>query len=182
MLNHPKITFFIISNRPHPILNNLACQTDDINLKVQIRLPHLQPLTLERAHMYSVDKQQVSIIQVRGNGASGESNGAAITNLQRSPSVGSRPVSIALTVGHLDKPPRPDLPDHIAKSHTRTKSEGTIIDLPSPISPVHNLERSLQPVAPSSPRNQQQRPPRPQPPPPPPPASAKKSVHESTNL
>lgn len=141
------------------------------------------PLTLERAHMYSVDKQQVSIIQVRGNGNAfcnpGESNGNTASNLQRSPSVGSRPSSMSLYGERPEKPARPDVPDQ-AKAHARTKSEGNIIDVQTQTETVVVLKSPQQPV-PASPRFHQ-RPPRPQPPPPPPPSTRPKSEQESTNL
>lgn len=147
----------------------------------------LQLLTLERAHMYSVDKQQVSIIQVRGNNNafhSGESNGNTGSNLQRSPSVGSRPSSMSLSCDRPEKPPRPDVPEPI-KAHARTRSEGNIIDVQTQtdtiiISKSQQQQQQQQP-SPASPRFLQ-RPPRPQPPPPPPPTARAKSEHESTNL
>ncbi|XP_012268528.2 rho GTPase-activating protein 44-like isoform X2 [Athalia rosae] len=114
------------------------------------------PLTLERAHMYSVDKQQ------------------------RSPSVGSRPASMSLPGEHRpEKPPRPDMPEQI-RSHTRTRSEGNIIDVQTQTETVIVPKTPQQPPPPS-PRFLQ-RPPRPQPPPPPPPTARAKSEHESTNL
>ncbi|KAK2585850.1 hypothetical protein KPH14_010444 [Odynerus spinipes] len=113
------------------------------------------PLTLERAHMYSVDKQQ------------------------RSPSVGSRPSSMSLYGERPEKPARPDVPEQ-AKAHARTKSEGNIIDVQTQTETVVVLKSPQQPV-PASPRFHQ-RPPRPQPPPPPPPSARPKSEQESTNL
>lgn len=133
--------------------------------------------------MYSVDKQQVSIIQVRGNNAASntlnESNGNSTSNLQRSPSVGSRPSSMALTSDRPEKPPRPDLPGQ-TKTHARTRSEGNIIDVQTQTETVI-VPKSPQHITPASPRFHQ-RPPRPQPPPPPPPTTRPKSDHESTNL
>lgn len=133
-----------------------------------------------------MDKQQVSIIRVPGNGNGiNESNGNSTTsNLQRSPSVGSRPLSVpVLEPHHLndqkpDKPPRPtDLaqkPIPSGRAHVRTRSEGNIIDVQT------QTETSVVPK--SSPRFIS-RPPRPQPPPPPPPTTRQhKSEHESTNL
>lgn len=141
-------------------------------------------LTLERAHMYSVDKQQVSIIQVRGNNNalhSGQSNGNTGSNLQRSPSVGSRPSSMSLSCDRPEKPPRPDVPE-TTKAHTRTRSEGNIIDVQTQTDTiiVSKSQQQQQP-SPASPRFLQ-RPPRPQPPPPPPPTARPKSEQESTNL
>ncbi|XP_058797155.1 rho GTPase-activating protein 44-like isoform X2 [Phymastichus coffea] len=137
--------------RPHPRHSNENLDADS------------GPLTLERIHMYSVDKQQ------------------------RSPSVGSRPVSMSLSHGSMtmqppEKPPRPEhLPDPI-KSHSRTRSEGNIIDVQTQTNTVIVPKSQQQQVPPASPRFHQ-RPPRPQPPPPPPPTGAKpKSDHESTNL
>lgn len=137
--------------------------------------------------MYSVDKQQVSIIQVRGNfpgvNNSGEQNsgsGGSGPNLQRSPSVGSRPASMSLPGEHRpEKPPRPDMPEQI-KTHSRTRSEGNIIDVQTQTETVIVPKTPQQPPPPS-PRFLQ-RPPRPQPPPPPPPTGRAKSEHESTNL
>lgn len=129
--------------------------------------------------MYSVDKQQVSIIQVRDNGA-------ASINLQRSPSVGSRPVSMSLSShDRPDKmipPPRPEPPDQV-RSHSRTRSEGNIIDVHTQTSTVIVPKIQQQQIPPASPRFLQ-RPPRPQPPPPPPPTGTPrpKSDNESTNL
>lgn len=142
----------------------------------------LQLLTLERAHMYSVDKQQVSIIQVRGNSSTyhiGENNGSTGSNLQRSPSVGSRPSSMSLSGDRPEKPPRPDAPE-TTKAHTRTRSEGNIIDVQTQTDTII-VSKSPQQPSPASPRFLQ-RPPRPQPPPPPPPTARTKSEQESTNL
>ena len=142
----------------------------------------LQLLTLERAHMYSVDKQQVSIIQVRGNNNAfhtGESNGNTGSILQRSPSVGSRPSSMSLSGDRPEKPPRPDVPEP-TKAHTRTRSEGNIIDVQTQTDTII-VSKSPQQPSPASPRFLQ-RPPRPQPPPPPPPNARTKSEQESTNL
>lgn len=145
---------------------------------------HLQPLTLERAHVYSVDKQQVSIIQVRGgnNIFPGESTGnTATSNLQRSPSVGSRPSSMSLYgTERPDNPERPDAPHEQTKAHARTRSEGNIIDVQTQTNTVVTVLKSPQ-QKPASPRVHQ-RPPRPQPPPPPPPTVRPKSDQESTNL
>ncbi|XP_011870078.1 PREDICTED: rho GTPase-activating protein 44-like isoform X2 [Vollenhovia emeryi] len=142
------------------------------------------PLTLERAHVYSVDKQQVSIIQVRGgnNAIPGESTGnTATSNLQRSPSVGSRPSSMSLYGPERpEKPERPDAPHEQTKAHARTRSEGNIIDVQTQTNTVVTVLKSPQ-QKPASPRIHQ-RPPRPQPPPPPPPTARSKSDHESTNL
>ncbi|XP_043258797.1 rho GTPase-activating protein 44-like [Colletes gigas] len=141
------------------------------------------PLTLERAHVYSVDKQQVSIIQVRGNGnvfcTSGDNNGNTASNLQRSPSVGSRPSSMSLYGERPEKPAKLNAPEQ-TKAHVRTRSEGNIIDVQTQTETVVVLKSPQQPV-PASPRFHQ-RPPRPQPPPPPPPTTRLKSEHESTNL
>ena len=177
-------------------------------ININISIPS-QPLTLERTHMYSVDNQlqQVSIIQVRnGNNIStAESNGnnnsngiTSIVNLQRSPSVGSRPSSMTASQQQLnskvvntnsltrpEKPPRPDLPEQI-RSHSRTRSEGNIIDVHTqtetvvvPRSLHHHHQQQQQPASPRF----LQRPPRPQPPPPPPPFGVRpKSDNESTNL
>ncbi|XP_066601578.1 rho GTPase-activating protein 44-like isoform X2 [Prorops nasuta] len=134
------------------------------------------PLTLERAHMYSVEKQQVSIIQVRGNGNasySGENNGN--TNLQRSPSVGSRPSSMSMHGERPEKPVRPEGPSE-AKAHVRTRSEGNIIDVHTQTETVVVQKSPQQPLQ-ASPRFHQ-RPPRPQPPPPPPPTARPKSEQE----
>ncbi|XP_057323053.1 rho GTPase-activating protein 44-like isoform X2 [Microplitis mediator] len=172
--------------RPSSLIRQHIRQSND-NLDADVG-----PLTLERTHMYSVDKQQVSIIQVRGNNpANSTSSSSSITsaetngnvpNLQRSPSVGSRPTSVSFTNDRPEKPPRPtDLPPEPTKSHSRTRSEGNIIDVQTqtetvivPKSPPHHN-------TPVSPRFHQ-RPPRPQPPPPPPPTTRPKSDHESTNL
>lgn len=143
--------------------------------------------------MYLVDKQQVSIVHVAsGNGC--ESNGSITSstiNLQRSPSVGSRPVSMSLSsASYLDrpeKPPRPDLPEAV-RSHSRTRSEGNIIDVHTQTQTVivskasAGQQQQQQGQPPASPRFHQ-RPPRPQPPPPPPPTGVRpKSDNESTNL
>ncbi|XP_011637108.1 SH3 domain-binding protein 1-like isoform X1 [Pogonomyrmex barbatus] len=142
------------------------------------------PLMLERAHVYSVDKQQVSIIQVRGgnNAIPGESTGnTATSNLQRSPSVGSRPSSMSLYgTERPEKLERPDVPHEQAKAHARTRSEGNIIDVQTQTNTVVTVLKSPQ-QKPASPRVHQ-RPPRPQPPPPPPPTVRPKSEQESTNL
>lgn len=162
--------------RPSSLIRQQQRQSNE-NLDVESG-----PLTLERAHVYSVDKQQVSIIQVRGNGTgfhtSSESNTAS--NLQRSPSVGSRPSSMSLSGDGPEKPPRPDMPEQ-TKVHARTRSEGNIIDVQTQTATVIVPKLPQQPP-PASPRIVQ-RPPRPQPPPPPPPTAARpKSDHESTNL
>ncbi|XP_076389126.1 rho GTPase-activating protein 44 isoform X2 [Megachile rotundata] len=113
------------------------------------------PLTLERAHVYSVDKQQ------------------------RSPSVGSRPSSMSLYGERPEKPTKLNAPEQ-TKAHVRTRSEGNIIDVQTQTETVVVLKSPQQPV-PASPRFHQ-RPPRPQPPPPPPPTTRIKSEQESTNL
>ncbi|KOX67551.1 Rho GTPase-activating protein 17 [Melipona quadrifasciata] len=113
------------------------------------------PLTLERAHVYSVDKQQ------------------------RSPSVGSRPSSMSLYGERPEKPAKLNAPEQ-TKAHVRTRSEGNIIDVQTQTETVVVVKSPQQPV-PASPRFHQ-RPPRPQPPPPPPPTARIKSEHESTNL
>ncbi|XP_012271753.1 rho GTPase-activating protein 44 isoform X2 [Orussus abietinus] len=129
------------------------------------------PLTLERAHVYSVEKQQ------------------------RSPSVGSRPSSgmVPASVPVLapipgsavadrpEKPPRPDAPreQHTRSSHARTRSEGNIVDVQTQTEATQGMPKSPQPASPRF----LQRPPRPQPPPPPPPIAAKlRAENESTNL
>ncbi|XP_070517951.1 rho GTPase-activating protein 44 isoform X3 [Cardiocondyla obscurior] len=143
-------------------------------------------LTLERAHVYSVDKQQVSIIQVRGgnNAIPGESThggNTATSNLQRSPSVGSRPSSMSLYGNERpERPEKPDMPREQARAHSRTRSEGNIIDVQTQTNTVVTVLKSPQ-QKPASPRVHQ-RPPRPQPPPPPPPTARPKSDQESTNL
>ncbi|XP_012538767.1 rho GTPase-activating protein 44 isoform X2 [Monomorium pharaonis] len=118
------------------------------------------PLTLERAHVYSVDKQQ------------------------RSPSVGSRPSSMSLY--GTERPEKTEKPnaapyEQQAKAHTRTRSEGNIIDVQTQTNTVVTVLKSPQ-QKPASPRVVHQRPPRPQPPPPPPPIVRPKSDQESTNL
>ncbi|OAD61675.1 Rho GTPase-activating protein 17 [Eufriesea mexicana] len=113
------------------------------------------PLTLERAHVYSVDKQQ------------------------RSPSVGSRPSSMSLYGERPEKPAKLNAPEQ-AKAHVRTRSEGNIIDVQTQTETVIVVKSPQQPV-PASPRFHP-RPPRPQPPPPPPPTIRIKLEHESTNL
>ncbi|KAM0729612.1 Rho GTPase-activating protein 17 [Formica fusca] len=143
------------------------------------------PLTLERAHVYSVDKQQVSIIQVRGgnNVIPGmESTGnTATSNLQRSPSVGSRPSSMSLYgAERSEKLEKLDTPHEQTKAHVRTRSEGNIMDVQTQTNTVVTILKSPQ-QKPASPRVHQ-RPPRPQPPPPPPPTTRPKSEQESTNL
>ncbi|XP_067212728.1 rho GTPase-activating protein 44-like isoform X3 [Linepithema humile] len=115
------------------------------------------PLTLERAHVYSVDKQQ------------------------RSPSVGSRPSSMSLYgTERPEKPEKPNAPHEQAKAHARTRSEGNIVDVQTQTNTVVTVLKSPQ-QKPASPRVHQ-RPPRPQPPPPPPPTTRPKSDQESTNL
>lgn len=152
----------------------------------KLSLNRLQPLTLERAHVYSVDKQQVSIIQVRGgnNAIPSECAGnTATSNLQRSPSVGSRPSSMSLYgTERPEKPERPDMPheQQQAKAHARTRSEGNIVDVQTQTNTIVTVLKSPQ-QKPASPRVHQ-RPPRPQPPPPPPPTARSKSEQESTNL
>ncbi|KOC62903.1 Rho GTPase-activating protein 17 [Habropoda laboriosa] len=113
------------------------------------------PLTLERAHVYSVDKQQ------------------------RSPSVGSRPSSMSLYGERPEKPAKLNAPEQ-TKAHVRTRSEGNIIDVQTQTETVITVKSPQQPV-PASPRFHQ-RPPRPQPPPPPPPTARFKLEQESTNL
>ncbi|XP_016907023.1 rho GTPase-activating protein 44 isoform X2 [Apis cerana] len=114
------------------------------------------PLTLERAHVYSVDKQQ------------------------RSPSVGSRPSSMSLYGERPEKPAKLNAPEQ-TKAHVRTRSEGNIIDVQTQTETVVVVKTSPPQPVPASPRFHQ-RPPRPQPPPPPPPTARIKSEHESTNL
>ncbi|OXU23218.1 hypothetical protein TSAR_001023 [Trichomalopsis sarcophagae] len=154
---------------------------------------------LERTHTYSVDKPQVSIIQVFESDGFDSNADNVITssstiNLQRSPSVGSRPVSMSLSA---EKPPRPDLPESSPlnvcsnRSHSRTRSEGNIVDVHTQtqtvvVSKAPVGQQQQQGPPPASPRFHQ-RPPRPQPPPPPPPTTAtaavrSKSDSESTNL
>lgn len=135
--------------------------------------------------MYSVDKQQVSIIQVRGgnNTIPGESTGnTATSNLQRSPSVGSRPSSMSLYGAERPEKSEKSAAPHEqqAKAHARTRSEGNIIDVQTQTNTVVTVLKSPQ-QKPVSPRIHQ-RPPRPQPPPPPPPTIRPKSDQESTNL
>ncbi|XP_078041211.1 rho GTPase-activating protein 44 isoform X3 [Augochlora pura] len=113
------------------------------------------PLTLERAHVYSVDKQQ------------------------RSPSVGSRPSSMSLYGERSEKPAKLSAPEQ-TKAHVRTRSEGNIIDVQTQTETVVVI-KSPQQTVPASPRFHQ-RPPRPQPPPPPPPTARLKTDQESTNL
>ncbi|XP_011300723.1 rho GTPase-activating protein 44-like isoform X2 [Fopius arisanus] len=137
--------------RPSSLIRPHMRQSNE-NLDVDVG-----PITLERAHMYSVDKQQ------------------------RSPSVGSRPSSMALSGERPEKPPRPDMPEQ-NKSHNRTRSEGNIIDVQTQTQTVIVPKSPLQiQTGEKSPRFHQ-RPPRPQPPPPPPPTNRPKSDHESTNL
>ncbi|XP_029670825.1 rho GTPase-activating protein 44-like isoform X3 [Formica exsecta] len=115
------------------------------------------PLTLERAHVYSVDKQQ------------------------RSPSVGSRPSSMSLYgAERSEKLEKLDTPHEQTKAHVRTRSEGNIMDVQTQTNTVVTILKSPQ-QKPASPRVHQ-RPPRPQPPPPPPPTTRPKSEQESTNL
>ncbi|XP_025992134.2 rho GTPase-activating protein 44 isoform X2 [Solenopsis invicta] len=116
------------------------------------------PLTLERAHVYSVDKQQ------------------------RSPSVGSRPSSMSLYGAERPEKSEKSAAPHEqqAKAHARTRSEGNIIDVQTQTNTVVTVLKSPQ-QKPVSPRIHQ-RPPRPQPPPPPPPTIRPKSDQESTNL
>ncbi|XP_014223103.1 rho GTPase-activating protein 44-like [Trichogramma pretiosum] len=184
--------------RPHPRLSNENLDSSPA------------PMPLERSQMHSMEKlQQVSVVQVQnGNNIPSEnsSNKISITgnvNLQRSPSVGSRPASMSVSQHHLDttggssvghtnslhrpeKPPRPDLPEQI-RSHSRTRSEGNIVDVQtqSDTAVTHrslNHQHLQQQQLPASPRFHQ-RPPRPQPPPPPPPTNVRsKSDNESTNL
>ncbi|CAB0041670.1 unnamed protein product [Trichogramma brassicae] len=184
--------------RPHPRLSNENLDSSPA------------PMPLERSQMHSMEKlQQVSVMQVQnGNNIPSEnsSNKISITgnvNLQRSPSVGSRPASMSVSQHHLDatggssvghtnslhrpeKPPRPDLPEQI-RSHSRTRSEGNIVDVQtqSDTAVTHrslNHQHLQQQQLPASPRFHQ-RPPRPQPPPPPPPTNVRsKSDNESTNL
>ncbi|XP_011150034.1 rho GTPase-activating protein 44 isoform X2 [Harpegnathos saltator] len=138
--------------RQHPRHSNENLETDP------------GPLTLERAHVYSVDKQQ------------------------RSPSVGSRPSSISLygSERREEKAARPAEQSYQAscveqaKAHARTRSEGNIIDVQTQTD-ARVIVRSPQQNVPASPRFHQ-RPPRPQPPPPPPPTARPKSEQESTNL
>ncbi|XP_014481343.1 PREDICTED: rho GTPase-activating protein 44-like isoform X2 [Dinoponera quadriceps] len=138
--------------RQHPRHSNENLETDP------------GPLTLERAHVYSVEKQQ------------------------RSPSVGSRPSSISL-YGSERREERAARPAEQscqapcaeqAKAHARTRSEGNIIDVQTQTD-ARVVVRSPQQNVPASPRFHQ-RPPRPQPPPPPPPNVRPKSEQESTNL
>ncbi|XP_044576028.1 rho GTPase-activating protein 44-like isoform X2 [Cotesia glomerata] len=151
-----------------------------------------RPSSLMRQHLrqsndnLDTDVGQVSIIQVRGSGGSSNSNSAetngGVPNLQRSPSVGSRPTSVSFTNDRPEKPPRPtDLPPEPTKSHSRTRSEGNIIDVQTQTETVIVPKSPPHQNTPVSPRFHQ-RPPRPQPPPPPPPTMRPKSDHESTNL
>ncbi|XP_015428750.1 PREDICTED: rho GTPase-activating protein 44-like isoform X2 [Dufourea novaeangliae] len=125
----------------------------------------------------------VSIIQVRGNGnvlgTTGDNNGNMASNLQRSPSVGSRPSSMSLYGERPEKPAKLSAPEQ-TKAHVRTRSEGNIIDVQTQTDTVVVHKSPQQPV-PASPRFHQ-RPPRPQPPPPPPPTMRPKLEQESTNL
>ncbi|RZF45716.1 hypothetical protein LSTR_LSTR005011 [Laodelphax striatellus] len=125
------------------------------------------PVSLERAHVYSVDKQQVSIIQV-GNGPKQENNKTDCKDSIEKP----------------ERPPKPELLPEKSQvlTHRRTPSEGHIIDK------GHN-------AAPESPRSVTRMPPRPTIPPPPHPAQqggtsssplptspTSKTASESTNL
>ncbi|XP_014206008.1 rho GTPase-activating protein 17 isoform X2 [Copidosoma floridanum] len=152
------------------------------------------PITTDRTQMSSIDKAQVSIQVVGANKTNGTISSA---NLQRSPSVGSRPTSMSVSatstahhqqqsnaVDRPNKPPRPDaLPTEHVRAHSRTRSEGNIIDVQTqtqtiivPRSAGYAQQQS------TSPRSYQ-RLSRPQPPPPPPPTTTRpKSDNESTNL
>ncbi|XP_039290737.1 rho GTPase-activating protein 17 isoform X2 [Nilaparvata lugens] len=116
------------------------------------------PVSLERAHVYSVDKQQVSIIQV-GNGPKQDSNKSDCKDPVEKP----------------ERPPKPELLPEKSQvlTHRRTPSEGHIIDK------GHS-------APPDSPRCVTRMPPRPTippPPHPPPPTSpTSKTASESTNL
>ncbi|XP_075231101.1 rho GTPase-activating protein 44-like isoform X2 [Lycorma delicatula] len=119
-------------------------------------------VSLERAHVYSVDKQQVSIIQV-GN------------DLKQVPSDSSN--SKSEKRDNYEKPERPPKPEVLAEkthvmSHHRSPSEGFIID------------QGLN-APPESPRTLTRPPPRPTIPPPPNPQSQSPTsgkTNESTNL
>ncbi|XP_067014084.2 rho GTPase-activating protein 44 [Anabrus simplex] len=145
---------------------------------------------LERTHMYSVDKQQVSIIQVGGEREKTDSV------LQRSPSVGGgvRPLSMSLPdkTSQVEKPERPPKSENVVhvsekehrhSSHSRTLSEGNIVDIDSNKTVILKHPPTSSGNPPGSPRVLN-RPPRPQPPPPPPPTikSRSDSTAESTDL
>ncbi|XP_054281560.1 rho GTPase-activating protein 44-like isoform X1 [Macrosteles quadrilineatus] len=116
------------------------------------------PVSLERAHVYSVDKQQVSIIQVTGDKESRIQDWF--------PTFVMSLVRFKKRKDSGEKPERPPKPEALAVTHNpghkRTASEGNIVDngtgpLKSPVNPS--------------------RPPRPMPPPPPTP-----KARESTDL
>ncbi|GLH02895.1 Rho GTPase-activating protein 17 [Gryllus bimaculatus] len=141
---------------------------------------------LERTHVYSVDKQQVSIIQVGGEREKTDHVS------QQSPSIGggSRPSSMSLPdKSHQnekpERPPKPEVMAHTKEqrspSHWRTLSEGNILDFEADQSGMKHPSSCALPL--ESPRVLH-RPPRPTPPPPPPPTSRSRSdsIVESTDL
>ncbi|XP_076671081.1 rho GTPase-activating protein 44 isoform X2 [Andrena cerasifolii] len=178
--------------RKRPDSNSTVC-TSTLDRSSKPAIPErpvglIRPSSLIRQHPRhsneNLDTETgVSIIQVRGNGnafsATADNNGNTASNLQRSPSVGSRPSSMSLYGDRPEKPAKLSAPEQ-TKAHVRTRSEGNIIDVQTQTETVVVLKSPQQPV-PVSPRFHQ-RPPRPQPPPPPPPTTRLKSEHESTNL
>lgn len=157
---------------------------------------------LERTHMYCVDKQQVAIIQVGGEkekmvAVPISNNNSNEPVLQRSPSIGGRPLSVSLSDKgqFLEKPERPPKPENAnscvergphQSSHSRTMSEGNIFNFDKDKSGMRQQPSQTSPQgsgnSPGSPRHPS-RPPRPQPPPPPPPGKSKQErAWESTDL
>ncbi|XP_021935653.1 rho GTPase-activating protein 44-like isoform X3 [Zootermopsis nevadensis] len=155
---------------------------------------------LERTHIYSVDKQQVSIIQVGGEKE--KTVAVPINNnnnepvFQRSPSIGSHPLSVSLSdKGQcLEKPERPPNPENAKaciergkhqSSHSRTMSEGNIFNIDTDQSAIRPQAPLTSPQGsgnlPGSPRHPG-RPPRPQPPAPPAGKSKQERAWESTDL
>ncbi|XP_034187751.1 rho GTPase-activating protein 44 isoform X2 [Osmia lignaria lignaria] len=180
----------IIELRKKPESNSMSGSAPDRSSKPAIPerpVGLIRPSSLIKPPRHSNENLDtetgVSIIQVRGNGnvfcTTGNNNGNAASNLQRSPSVGSRPSSMSLYGERPEKPAKLNAPEQ-TKAHVRTRSEGNIIDVPTQTETVVVLKSPQQPV-PASPRFHQ-RPPRPQPPPPPPPTTRVKSEQESTNL
>lgn len=101
----------------------------------------LTPTVLERTHIYSVDKQQATLIQVGGSASDAvESDEGPRTSVQRTHSSGGKDAEL-------------EQPKCLSASRHLSQSEGSITD------------------APLSPRPQPGRPPRPQVPAPPPPCA-----------
>lgn len=187
-------------HRPHSSFRGSRQSADSDSSSDKANIDSERPM-LERTHVYSVDKQQVSIIQVGGE--KDKTVAVPINNnnnnepvLQKSPYIDVQPFSVPLADKEQcpEKPERPPEPEfantHVKgeqrkSSHSRAMSEGNI-DIEAHKSVMRPQPPHISPQrsgnSPNSPKHRSQRV-RPQPRPPPPPDKSKEErVWESTNL